>query len=51
LYVTCGFPSEGALLATIEAVAPPPLPDLLATDLVAVFVGTSVSTTSAEEKH
>ena len=27
------------------------LPDVLAPDLVAVFVGTSVSTTSAEEKH
>jgi hypothetical protein len=27
------------------------LPDLLAPDLVAGFVGTSVSTTSAEEKH
>jgi G:T/U-mismatch repair DNA glycosylase len=27
------------------------LPDLLAPDPVAVFVGTSVSTTSAEEKH
>ena len=27
------------------------LPGVLAPDLVAVFVGTSVSTTSAEEKH
>jgi hypothetical protein len=27
------------------------LPNLLAPDLVAVFAGTSVSTTSAEEKH